>query len=138
MSHAALELQAAFVAALRADGALSSLLGEGKVADGARRAAAWPNIALGEWASRSIAGDGWPGEEHRLEFLVFSRAGGRSETLGLMTQLAGVIAAANPTLAQHRLVSLERQREEVQRTRDGRGWRGRIVYRAVTEPAALV
>ncbi|WP_321341789.1 DUF3168 domain-containing protein [Breoghania sp.] len=137
MSGAALELQAAFIAALRADGSLASLLGEGKVADGTRRGAAWPNIALGDWSSRSIAGDDWPGEEHRLEFLVFSRAGGRSEALGLMARLGEVIAAANPTLAEHRLVTLERLREEVQRTRDGRGWRGRVVYRAVTEPAAL-
>lgn len=134
MTHAAQELQAALVALSRADETLGGLLGEGRIEDGARRAAAYPNIAFGAWESRSIAADGWPGEEHRLEILVFSQGGGRKEALGLMARLDDVVAAAEITLAGHRLVSLAKTGERVTRSRDGRSWRGTLVYRAVTEP----
>ncbi|PTW57656.1 uncharacterized protein DUF3168 [Breoghania corrubedonensis] len=137
MTHAAEEMQAALVAQLRADAGLSGLLGEGRVEDGARRAAAYPNVAIGDWSARAIAGDDWPGEEHRLEFLVFSRAGGRKETLALLARLADLIDGAAITLAGHRLVTLARTSQTVTRTRDGRTWRGTLVYRAVTEPEGI-
>ncbi|MEI2384648.1 DUF3168 domain-containing protein [Breoghania sp. JC706] len=134
MTHAAEELQAALIALLRADADLGGLLGEGRVEDGARRAAAYPNVVLGDWSSRAIAGDDWPGEEHRLEFLVFSRAGGRREVLGLLARLSGLIDGAAISLAGHRLVTLARTGESITRTRDGRTWRGTLALRAVTEP----
>ncbi|MDJ0931828.1 DUF3168 domain-containing protein [Breoghania sp.] len=137
MTHAAEELQAALVTLLRSDATLSALLGDGRVEDGARRAAAYPNIVVGEWTSRPIADDDWPGEEHQLQFVVFSRAGGRKEALGLMAQLGSLIDEREIVLSGYRLVSLVRIRETVTRTRDGRTWRGTVVYRAVTEPTGL-
>lgn len=137
MTHAAEELQAAMIALMRADATLSGLLGAGRVEDGPRRGAAYPSIAPGGWISRPVAGDAWPGEEHRLEFLVFSRAGGRKEALGLMDRLVHLVEGATITLAEHRLVNLSRTGESIARTRDGRTWRGVVTWRAVSEPAGI-
>lgn len=133
MSHPALELQAALLAALKADAELAALLAADGIRDAPARGQAHPFVSIGDLVTRDPAAD-WPGREHRLTLTAWSRAGGRSELLRIMER-AGVIFQDLPAaLGAHRLVSLTRESERIDRGRDGRSWRATIGIRALTEP----
>jgi Protein of unknown function (DUF3168) len=134
MSHPALELQVALISALKADSDLVAVLAPDGIRDGPTRGAAFPYVAIGDWSSRDVGAQDWPGREHRLSLTVWSRAGGRAEVLDIMERIRVISDGISRNLGAHALVNLARVEARVARGRDGRSWRGTLVLRAVTEP----
>lgn len=134
MSHPALELQTALVAALRDDATLVALLAPDGIRDGPTRGAHFPYVAVGDWSSRDVGAQDWSGREHRLALTVWSRAGGRAEPLDIMERIGVISGGISRNLGAHKLVSFANVEARVARGRDGRSWRGTLVLRAVTEP----
>ncbi|AXS39963.1 DUF3168 domain-containing protein [Breoghania sp. L-A4] len=134
MSHPALELQGVLVAALRADDTLIAMLSPDGVRDGAARGARFPYVEIGTWDDRDVGAQGWAGRDHRFEILVWSRAGGRSEALRIMERVGVIAEGISADIGAFRLVNLVRLADRVSRWRDGRSWRGVVVFRALTEP----
>lgn len=131
---AELALRAALIARLRADTALTAILGEGRVFDGAPQAQAFPFATLGEFRGTRLAGEAEEGVEHRVELLVFSRAETRSEVAMSLSAIGESLAAAPLLLAGFHLANLEEVERRSERLADGRTWQGRLVLRAVSEP----
>ncbi len=134
MSHPALELQTALVAALKSDTTLAAMLAPDGIRDGPARGASFPYIAIGDLSSRDVGAQDWPGREHRLSLTVWSRAGGRAEALDIMERIGVISDGISPDFGVFRLVNMARFEERVARGGDGRSWRGSLTLRAVTEP----
>lgn len=134
MSHPALELQAALVTALKADATLVALLAPDGIRDGPARGASFPYVTLGDLTCRDVGAQDWPGRELRLALNIWSRAGGRAETLRIMERISVISDGIPPNFGTFRLVTWARLEERVARGRDGRSWRGTLIFRAVTEP----
>lgn len=132
---ASLAVQAALITALRTDAALTALLGEDAVHDGAPRGAAFPHVALADLASLDLSDSGGEGAEHYATFLVWSRQGGRRESLEILGAMTAVLDHGDLALTGHHLVNLRVERTEARRESDARTWRGLMRLRAVTEPA---
>jgi hypothetical protein len=132
---AALALQSALVAALRADGPLTALLGAEAVYDGAPRDAAFPHVTLADLASLGYADSAGDRQEHYATFLVYSREGGRRQALEILAAMTAVLDAAALSLVGYTLVNLTVERTEARRQNDAKTWRGLMRVRAVTEPA---
>jgi hypothetical protein len=129
---AALALQAALFAALRSDAALAALTG-GRIHDAAPQDTGFPHLALADLASVDASDSAGAGAEHFATFLVWSRAGGRRETLEILGAMSACLDGAALPLAGHHLVSLAVERTETRREPDGRTFRGLMQLRAVTE-----
>lgn len=127
------ELQKAIHAILVADPTLSSLV-SGRIFDRPPQDAAFPFITLGD---TDVEPDG-PGSEgtaiHRLALTVWSRARGRRETKEIMSAINQVLQDASPPMPNHVLVSLQLERASVAYASQAEALRGRLVFRAYTEP----
>lgn len=135
----ALALQAAIIARLSTDTALTVLTGaEPRVFDFVPPRTKSPYVTIGQTLERDWATGGDPatdtGAEHTLTLHVWSRANGRREA----AEIAAVIRAAlhdQPlTLIGHRLVNFRHEFTETRRETDGETIRGLVRFRAVTEP----
>lgn len=132
---AALALQAAVIAELKGDGALTGLLGGPHVHDGAPQGAGFPHVALGDVTSLDWDAGEEAGEEHSMTLLVRSRAGGRRQVLEITGAIVAALDEAPLPLDGHRLVNCRIEATDTRRERDGKTWRGRVRLRAVTESA---
>jgi len=131
---AALSLQTALIAALRADSPLTTLLGGPAIHDGAPQDAALPHVVLADLASLEYSDASNEGEEHFATFLVWSRTGGRRQALEVLAAMTAVLDEAALALSGHALINLRVERTEARRQADGETWRGLMRLRAVTEP----
>ena len=130
---AALALQSALVAALRADAPLTALLGGQAIHDGAPQGAGFPHVSLADLTSLDYGDVSGERQEHYATLLVWSRQGGRRQALEILGAVTAVLDGAPLALASHRLVNLAVERTEARRQADGATWRGLMRVRAVTE-----
>ncbi|WOF73366.1 DUF3168 domain-containing protein [Parvibaculaceae bacterium PLY_AMNH_Bact1] len=127
------ELQKAIHAGLVADAGLSSLVGD-RVFDRPPQDAAFPFVTLGD---TDVEPDGAGSEGaaiHRLALSVWSRTRGRRETKEIMSAIDGVLQDASLILTDHVLVNLQLERASVSYASEAEALRGRLVFRAYTEP----
>ncbi len=130
---AALALQTAIVATLRADAPLAALVGAA-IHDGAPQNAGFPHVVLADFASLPWDTATEEGEEHRATILSWSRKGGRREVHEINAALIAALDGAALGLAGHHLVDLRVEGADSRRQPDGKTWRGRVRLVAFTEP----
>lgn len=135
MSDPAFALQAAIVARLSADAALTALVGEGRIHDGPPRAAALPIVALGRWRVRPLDASGGAAHEHRVEIVVRSQAGGRKEASAIAERVVAALTEATLSPDGHRVATLALAERSSGEARDRRSFEAVAVLRVVTEPA---
>ncbi len=129
------ELQKAIHASLVGDASLSSLVG-GRVFDRPPQDAAFPFVTLGD---TDVEPDGAGSEGaaiHRLALSVWSRARGRREVKEIMSVIDEALQDAVLPMTGHALVNLQLERASVSYAVDAEALRGRLVFRAYTEPTS--
>lgn len=129
------DLQKAIHASLVGDASLSSLIG-GRVFDRPPQDAAFPFVTLGD---TEVEPDGAGSEGaaiHRLALSVWSRARGRREVKEIMRVINAALQDANLLVTGHALVNLQLERASVSYASDAEALRGRLVFRAYTEPTS--
>ena len=121
--------------ALMADAGVGALLGNpARVYDDAPEGAVFPYATIGRVESRPIDAASTPGVEHALTLHVWSRYGGRAETLDAISAMRGALHDSALDLGAYRLVLLFAQFADVFRSGDGVTTHGVLRLRAVTEP----
>ncbi len=133
-THAALALQAAVIEALRADAALTALLGGPRVHDQAPPRTRPPYVTVGEHTTRAWDTFTRRGHEHFLTLHAFSEQGGRREAWQIITRMDEVLDDAGLTLDGHHLVNLRSIFWTVMPGRRGRLHQGILRLRATTQP----
>ncbi|WP_108661178.1 DUF3168 domain-containing protein [Acuticoccus kandeliae] len=133
MSEARHVLLGAIYDAITGDAEFGALLAGAKVYDAVPRGADHPFVVIGAVTSRALDGDDVPVVEHRVELFVHSAASGQGEASSIADGVRGLLDGASPTLEGQRLVSLRHLETGVSATRDGRGYRARLRFRALTE-----
>ncbi len=127
------ELQKAVHASLVSDAALSALVG-GRVFDRPPQDAAFPFVTLGDADVEPDRAGSDGAAVHRLALSVWSRAWGRRETKEIMSAIDQALQDASLTLTGHVLVNLQLERAGVSYAAEAEALRGRLVFRAYTEP----
>lgn len=127
-------LRAAVYAALRADSALTTVLGGQRVYDEPPRAAEFPYVTLGEARLLEAATGDSAGQEHQLVLHAWSRKGGHREAHMIAGALLQALDDAPLTLTSHRLVNLRFTVADIRREADGRTYHALVRFRALTEP----
>jgi hypothetical protein len=135
MSSASWALQQAIFATLSADMTLSASIGR-RLYDAPPRKSDFPYVVFCEddEAAWNTAGD--CGSEHNVALHVWSRAGGRKECKEIAASICALLDDAALTPAGHRLISLQFVKATFERIADGKTFRARLIFRAVTEPSA--
>ncbi len=133
-THAALALQAAVIAALRADAELVALLGGPRIHDQAPPRSHPPYVTVGEHTTRAWDTFTWRGHEHFLTLHAFSAHGGRQEAWRIVTRMDEVLDDAALVLDGHHLVNLRSVFWTVLPGRRGRLYQGILRLRAATQP----
>jgi len=134
MTHPALALQKAVVAALVADGAVGALIGD-RVYDAPPRDAAFPYVTIGGTRVEDWSTGTEDGAEIRLTLEVWSRERGKRECHEILETVEAALHQAALSLEDHALVNLRFEFADVDRERDGVTYHGVARFRAVTEPA---
>jgi hypothetical protein len=135
MSSASFALQQAMYAALAGSAALKALIGDPpRLFDAVPRGFAFPYVVIGEDNEAAWNTADTSGSEHRLSIHAWSRAGGRKEAKLIADAIRAGLDDAALTLDGHHLVSLNFLSAAFGRDADGKTFRGRIDFRAVTEP----
>lgn len=128
----------ALVAAIRAaalnDAAVQALLGQ-RFYDEPPPDVVFPYVTIGRVESRSIDSSAREALEHGVTLHVWSRHGGRAETLDVIAALRGCLHNASLDIADRRLVFIFAQFSDVFRSGDGRTTHGVLRLRAITEAA---
>jgi len=135
MSTSGWPLQVAIFAALAADSALASLLGDPpRIYDDPPAGLELPYVQIGEGSEADWSTATEQGSEHELTIHVWSRTGGRMEARAILSAIHGVLHDEGLTLEGNRLVNLRFLLSQVWREADGETYHGIARYRAVTEP----
>lgn len=134
MPAAAIEVQTALFAALRADADLTAIVGD-RVFDHAPANVAFPCISFGRAAASDWSTATEDGVELLLTLHVWSKAKGKREALEIMDAVRAVLHDAAPALDEHRLVNLRLVSAEARYDEDQAVQHGLMRLRAVTEPA---
>lgn len=129
---AALDLQAAIVAALAADADLTALVGD-RIHDGAPRATAFPSITFGEAGQSDWSSDNEPGGDVRLTLHVWSRAIGKREVWTIIGHLMRRLHDAPLVLEASALVLVRVAFAEVRLDPDGQTEHGVVRVAALIE-----
>lgn len=127
------DLQKAIHASLVADPTLSASV-SGRIFDRPPQDAAFPFVSLGDTDIEPDRAGSDGAAIHRLAFSVWSRARGRRETKEIMSAIDEVLQDASLTLADHVLVTLQLERASVSYAVEAEALRGRLIFRAYTEP----
>lgn len=133
MPAAHVVLRAAVYDALRADTALSSVLGGARVYDEPPRNAEFPYVTLGEARLSEAGADGGTLQEHLLVLHAWSRKGGHREAHVIAGALLQALDDAPLDLPGHRLVNLRFTVADIRREADGRTYHALVRFRALTE-----
>jgi hypothetical protein len=130
---AGLALQAAIVAALRADAGLKSLIGDPpRVHDGPAKEKVFPFVSIDEARASPLSAA--PGHvEHDLRLSVHSRYEGRREAKDVATAIVSVLHHADLAVDGRRLVTLRAVYSDVFYRADADAHQGVLRFRAVTE-----
>jgi hypothetical protein len=129
-------LQRSVYQALAGSPGVTSLLGGARIYDHAPQAASFPSITLGQSVIRDWSTGSEDGAEHNLTLHVWSRGGGKKQTLEIIEAIKGVLHDQQLVLADHHLISLRHEFSEARLDPDGDTFHGIVRYRAVTEPMA--
>jgi hypothetical protein len=129
-------LQRAVYQALAASSDLTTLLEGARIYDDAPQAAAFPFITLGQSVIRDWSTGTEDGAEHSLTLHVWSRGGGKKQTLEIVEAIKDVLHDQPLLLADHHLINLRHEFSEARLDPDGDTFHGIVRYRAVTEPMA--
>lgn len=128
-------LAAAVRSAAVANAGVKALLGDpARIYDDPPHDPVFPHVTLGRVESRPADASGVAGTEHGLTLHVWSRHGGRAETLDVIAALRAVTHDAALTLSGYRLVFLFATFADVFRSGDGITTHGVLRLRAMTEP----
>ncbi len=127
------ELQKAVHASLVADAVLSGLV-SGRVFDRPPQDAAFPFVTLGDTEVVPDGSGSGGGAVHQIILSVWSRAPGRRETKDIMSAIDQVLQDAMLPMTGHALVNLQLERAGVAYVAEAEALRGRLVFRAYTEP----
>lgn len=133
MTHAPLDLQKALFSHLNADTTLISLIGGARIYDGAPRRAELPYVTFEAAATTPLGSDGSQILEHQVSLTVISQSGGRSTGEDIADRLVDLIDEAALSPAGCHLVDLTLSSRGSERSNDGRTYRSRLQFRAVTE-----
>lgn len=134
MTAAALALQTAMLARLRADAGLAASPLAGRIYDAAPRDAAFPHLVVDEATSRDRSGLATPLAEHRIALRILSRKGGRREALVAAGLVEAALATDDLVLDGHRLVLLRREATEVRLLKDRLTAEALVRFVALVEP----
>jgi len=134
VSMATLELQKAIRDALKADPGLLSLLGAASIFDDVPPGIPFPYVTFGRSTAYDWSTDTDSGREHLVTVHIWSRIGGKKETLAIMEAVERVLSTANLAMPGNRLVNFALQYEEARYEEQNDGYHGILRYRAVTEP----
>jgi hypothetical protein len=129
---AALDLQAAIVAALAVDADLAALVDD-RIHDGAPRATDFPSITFGEAGQADWSSDREPGGDVRLTLHVWSRAIGKREAWTIIGHLMRLLHDAPLALDDNALVLLRVTFAEVRLDPDGQTEHGVVRLAALVE-----
>jgi hypothetical protein len=135
MSSASWALQQAIFATLANDAALKALIGDPpRLYDAPPRGGAFPYVVFAEDGVTNWDAADARGREHALTLHVWSRGGGRRECKLITEALVDALDDAALAPSGHHLVSFSFSKANFEREGDGKTCRGRIEFRAVTEP----
>ena len=129
------ELQKAIHGGLVGNASLSSLVG-GRVFDRPPQDAAFPFVTLGDTELEPDGAGNDGAAIHRLVLSVWSRARGRRETKEIMSAIDEALQDASLPMTGHVLVNLQLERASVSYAPEAEALRGRLVFRAYTEPTS--
>lgn len=133
MGNAAWALQQAVYAALANDAPLVALLDGARIYDVVPTRAEFPYVTFAQTAERDWSTGDEAGGEHGLTLHVWSRGGGRKQTLAIVAALRAVLHEAELSLSGFRLINLRHEVSEARRDGDGETFHGIVRFRAVTE-----
>lgn len=125
-------LAAAIRAAALADAGVQALIGD-RFYDDPPPEVVFPYVTLGRVESRAIDASAREALEHGVTLHIWSRHGGRAETLDIVAALRGCLHNAALAVPDRRLVLLFAQFADVFRASDGRTSHGVLRLRAITE-----
>ena len=125
-------LEAAVLAALKADAGVAALVAGRVLAEG-DAAAAFPHLALGAWRSRAWNAGGERGEEIVFALSAFVRRGGRAAALEALGAAAAALDGAALSPDEGRVVALFFQDAEAALEKDRQTWRATGRFRALVE-----
>lgn len=133
---AAHDLQAAIVAALKADAALVALLGDAeRVLDRVPPERDFPFVAIGRTSVQDWSTDDRKGGEHLVALRCWSRATSRAEVLAIAERISAALEAVAGVQGDTRIVSFEPVSSDHGHEPADRAWRATLRFRALTEPA---
>ena len=128
-------LQLALLTKLRANGALTALLGNPpRVHDEPPADPVYPYVSLGRSETRPWGGLDGEGLEHVLRVTVVSVFGGSEEAKAVMALVRLSLHGAALSLDGHRLINLRVTYADLFKAADWRSTFGVLRLRAVTEP----
>ncbi|MEQ1618835.1 MAG: DUF3168 domain-containing protein [Terricaulis sp.] len=127
-------LAAAIRAGAMADSAVKALIGDpARIYDDPPPDPVFPYVSLGRVESRVADAAGVSAIEHALTLHIWSRYGGRAETLDVIAALRAALHNAPLAVTGRTLVLLFAQFADVFRSGDGRTTHGVLRLRAITE-----
>lgn len=133
---AAHDLQAAIVAALKADAELVALLGDAdRVLDRVPPERDFPFVAIGRTSVQDWSTDDRAGGEHLVTLRGWSRATSRAEVLAIAERISAALAGLTGVQGDTRIVSFEPVSSDHGYEPADRAWRAVLRFRALTEPA---
>jgi hypothetical protein len=127
-------LQAAVLAALRADAGVTALVAA-RIYDEPPAQPIYPYVTIGRAETRPLGGVDGEGVEHALSLTCVSRFGGAEEATAVVGAMRAALHGAELTLTDHRLVNLRATFSDTFRATDWRSTYGVLRMRAVTEPS---
>ncbi|MFZ2101987.1 MAG: DUF3168 domain-containing protein, partial [Oricola sp.] len=133
---AAHDLQAAIVAALRADAGLLALTGaEDRILDRVPLERGLPFVVIGRTSAQDWSTDDGAGEEHLVTIRCWSRATGRTEVLAMAERVTAALSGLSGVHGGTRIVSFEPVSSDHGFEPADRAWRAASRFRALSEPA---
>ena len=136
MTNPGWNLQKAAYQALKADAALTSLLGENWLYDDVPQNADFPYVVIGQMRVNDWSTGTERGSEHMLMLHIWSRYCGKREVYEIGDAIRTALDDAALTLDDNRLINLTHQYSDLKRDEDGESWHGVMRFRAVTEPVS--
>lgn len=136
MSNPGWNLQKAAYQALKADSALTALLGSAWLHDDVPQNTAFPYVVLEQMRLNDWSTGTELGSEHILMLHIWSRYDGKREALEIADAIRSALDDAELVLDDNRLINLTHQYSDLKRDPDGRSYHGVMRFRAVTEPDA--
>ncbi len=136
MTNPGWDLQKATYQALKADSALTSLLGANWLYDDVPQDAEFPYVVIDQMRLNDWSTGSERGSEHILMLHIWSRYRGKREIHEIADAIRVALDDVELTLDDNRLINLTHQYSDLKRDEDGETWHGVMRFRAVTEPVA--